>query len=56
MRAALQWGRERGVAAFHVFTATRDIDRVLRFYRRHGFQPWGIQMSRSEEPDPISQR
>ena len=52
VRAALQWGRERGVAAFHVFTATRDTDRVLRFYRRHGFQPWGIQMYRSEEPDP----
>ena len=50
MRAALQWGRERGVAAFHVFTATRDTDRVLRFYRRHGFQPWGIQMYLSEEP------
>ena len=52
VRAALQWGRERSVAAFHVFTATRDTDRVLRFYRRHGFQPWGIQMYLSEEPGP----
>ena len=52
VRAALQWGRERGLVAFHVFTATRDTDRVLRFYRRHGFQPWGIQMYRSEDPDP----
>ena len=51
LRAALQWGRERGLTAFHVFTATRDTDRVLRFYRRHGFQPWGIQMYRSEDPD-----
>ena len=50
MRAALRRGRERGVTSFHVFTATRDTDRVLRFYRRHGFQPWGIQMYRSEDP------
>ena len=56
MRAALQRGRERGVAAFHVFTATRDTDRVLRFYRRHGFQPWGIQMYLCDERGPIPQR
>jgi len=50
MRAAVRRGRERGVTSCHVFTATRDTDRVLRFYRRHGFQPWGIQMYRSEDP------
>ncbi|MDE0217933.1 MAG: GNAT family N-acetyltransferase [Spirochaetaceae bacterium] len=48
VRTVLQWARDRGVAAFHVFTATRDTDRILRFYRRLGFEPWGIQMYRSE--------
>lgn len=48
VRTVLQWARDRGVAAFHVFTATRDTDKILRFYRQLGFAPWGIQMYRSE--------
>ena len=56
MRAALQRGRERGIAAFHVFTAARDTDRVLRFYRRHGFQPWGIQMYLATTPAETTDR
>ena len=50
VRATLQRARDRGVAAFHVFTAARDSDRIVRFYRRHGFEPWGIQMYLSEPP------
>ena len=56
VRAALQRGREHGVAAFNVFTATRDIDPVLRFYRRHGFQPWGIQMYLATTPAETTDR
>ena len=50
VRGTLQRARDRGVAAFHVFTAARDSDRIVRFYRRHGFEPWGIQMYLSEPP------
>ena len=44
VEAALQQAREQGVHAFHVFSATGNTDDILRFYRRHGFEPWGIQM------------
>ena len=44
VEAVLQKAREQGVRAFHVFSATRNTEDVLRFYRRHGFEPWGVQM------------
>jgi GNAT superfamily N-acetyltransferase len=33
-----------GVSRVHVFSATKDHDRVLEFYRKHGFRPWGVQL------------
>lgn len=50
LHAVLQRARDRGVSTFHVFTATRNTDRILRFYRRHGFEPWGIQLYLSDAP------
>ena len=44
VEAVLQKAREQGVRAFHVFSATRNTEETLRFYRRHGFEPWGVQM------------
>ena len=44
VEAVLQKAREQGVRAFHVFSATRDTDAIVGFYRRHGFEPWGVQM------------
>ena len=44
VEAVLQKAREQGVRAFHVFSASRNTEDVLRFYRRHGFEPWGVQM------------
>ncbi len=35
-----------GVSRVHVFSATKDHDRVLDFYRKHGFRPWGVQLFR----------
>jgi ribosomal protein S18 acetylase RimI-like enzyme len=34
----------------HVFSATKDHDAVLRFYRRRGFVPWGVQLYRRIGP------
>ena len=56
LHAVLQRARDRGVSAFHVFTATRNTDGILRFYRRHGFEPWGIQMYRSDTPGETTDR
>lgn len=58
VEAVLQKARGQGVRAFHVFSASRNTEDVLRFYRRHGFEPWGVQMylahtneSRAESTD-----
>ena len=40
----LEAAHEDGVSRIHVFSASMDHDRVLRFYRRHGFTPWGVQL------------
>ena len=45
--AVLQNARDQGVPAFHVFSASRNTEDILRFYRGHGFEPWGIPMFRS---------
>ena len=33
----------KGICRFHVFSSSRELDRVISFYRRHGFQVWGMQ-------------
>ena len=35
-----------GVQRFVVGTRSKEIDRILRFYRSHGFQAWSIQFFR----------
>jgi ribosomal protein S18 acetylase RimI-like enzyme len=35
-----------GVHRFLVTTVTRDMDRILDFYRAHGFRPWSVQLFR----------
>jgi ribosomal protein S18 acetylase RimI-like enzyme len=32
------------IVKFKVFTATKEYDRIIKFYRSHGFQPWGTQL------------
>jgi GNAT superfamily N-acetyltransferase len=34
----------QGVAASMVFSATKDLARIVRFYERLGYQPWGVQL------------
>jgi ribosomal protein S18 acetylase RimI-like enzyme len=35
--------RQEGIQRFIVGTLSKDTDRILRFYRSHGFTPWRIQ-------------
>jgi GNAT superfamily N-acetyltransferase len=32
-----------GFSRFHLFSASRKLDDVVRFYARHGFQVWSVQ-------------
>lgn len=38
--------KERGVAYALLYSASKDIRSILRFYERHGFQSWYVQMFR----------
>jgi ribosomal protein S18 acetylase RimI-like enzyme len=38
--------RQAGIQRFIVGTRSKDTDRILAFYRRHGFTPWSIQFFR----------
>ena len=33
-----------GIRRFRVHSATMDLDRVLKFYRNHGFKTWCMEM------------
>ncbi len=35
--------KTRGLNRFHVYSASRDLHKVIAFYARHGFQVWSIQ-------------
>jgi ribosomal protein S18 acetylase RimI-like enzyme len=37
---------DRGVERSLVYSATKDLDRILSFYRSHGFQGWFVQLYR----------
>ena len=36
--------KENGIERFVVSTVSKDIDRILRFYRSHGFKPWYVEL------------
>ncbi len=38
--------REAGVAYALLYSAAKDIHRILRFYEQHNFQSWNVQMFR----------
>ena len=42
----LQAAREDGIETFSVYSSTKDVDRILRFYRSHGFESWYVQLFR----------
>lgn len=40
----LETARGDGISRFSVYSATKDVDGILAFYRRHGFKSWYVQM------------
>jgi|TARA_Y100000310_G_C20697901_1_gene827056 ribosomal protein S18 acetylase RimI-like enzyme len=36
-------GNRDGIRHFHVYSSSRELDRVVSFYRKHGFGVWSIQ-------------
>ena len=42
----LQAAGEEGIETFSVYSSTKDADRILRFYRGHGFESWYVQLFR----------
>ena len=40
----LEIAEQNGIMRFLVATVSKDMDRVLNFYRSHGFKPWYVQM------------
>ena len=44
LRSLLRAARARGAERFKVYSAAKDMDRILAFYRRHGFKSWYVEM------------
>lgn len=40
----LDVAEQNGIKRFVVSTVTKDMDRILKFYRRHGFKPWYVEL------------
>jgi len=43
---AAEWARGEGISVLVAYSATRDLDRVLQFYRSAGFEGWAVQVYR----------
>lgn len=46
MERLLEVAGKHGIQSFSLASDSRDMDKVLRFYRRYGFQPWYVRMFR----------
>lgn len=44
MARLLEVAEQNGIQRFLVATDSKDMDKALNFYRRHGFQPWYVRM------------
>lgn len=40
--------RANGVTRFLVYSSSKDLDGILRFYRAHGFQSWTVQLFQAD--------
>jgi ribosomal protein S18 acetylase RimI-like enzyme len=40
----LEIAGQAGIQRFLVATVTKDMDKILNFYRSHGFKPWYVQL------------
>ena len=44
MERLLEIATQNGIQRFLVATVSKDMERVLNFYRRYGFKPWYVQL------------
>ena len=44
MDRLLEVAAQNGIEKFVVATVSKDMDKVLNFYRRYGFKPWYVQL------------
>jgi len=42
---------EQGIVRARLFSAEKDAERIVAFYRRFGFRVWGVQMVRGEDAE-----
>jgi GNAT superfamily N-acetyltransferase len=48
VQEVLSAAAEAGIGDVHVFSAAQDQHAIMRFYKRLGFVPWGVQFFRSD--------
>lgn len=44
LKKLFEIAEQNGINRFFVSTVTRDMDRILRFYRSHGFKAWYLEL------------
>ncbi|MHA2283828.1 MAG: N-acetyltransferase family protein [Promethearchaeota archaeon] len=47
LKALIRATEDAGVYQFHVFSGTKDQNRIVAFYEHHGFRTWGTQLYRT---------
>ena len=46
VQSAADWAEQHRIRYLSAYSSTRDVDRVLRFYRACGFESWFVQVFR----------
>jgi ribosomal protein S18 acetylase RimI-like enzyme len=44
MDSIIQTAQHNNIKRFMVYSATKDLDKILNFYRGHGFNSWYVQL------------
>jgi ribosomal protein S18 acetylase RimI-like enzyme len=44
MEKLLEVAENNGIKRFLVNTVTNDMDQIMKFYRRFGFEPWFVEL------------
>jgi len=44
LKRIMEIARQNGIQRFFVSTITKDMDKILDFYKDHGFKPWYVEM------------
>ncbi|GEM_PF-5199754 len=39
-----QWAKENGMARSLIYSVTKEMNRIINFYKKHDYKTWYIQM------------